>query len=110
MKREKTWRERRIDWLRFDYGLYAERWENENDDRKVMSNTYYQIIEALESLPAEPPAWVCVAITDKIHKDEALMSRIILKYRQGQWGEPVEPTLQQKMERWPNILSRMIAC
>ena len=109
MKREKTWREKQIDWLRFDYGLYAEMWENESDDRLVMSNTYYQIIEALESLPANPPAWVCVAIADKIREDEALMDGIIERYRNGLWGEPVEPTLVQKMNRWPNILKSKVA-
>ena len=98
-----------MDHMRWDYGLYAEKWEDEHDDRKVFSNTYYQIIEALESLPAEPPSWVCVAVIDKIKEDEESLDRILGKYRDGLWGEPEDFPLRVKLERWPNILKSQVA-
>lgn len=109
MKREKTWKEKQIDSLRFDFGLYAERWENTHDDRRVMSNTYFMLIEGLESLPANPPAWVCVAIRKTLQEEESRMKNVIRRYQEGLWGEPEEVTIHQTLERWPGILRNTIA-
>ena len=109
MKREKSFREFNIDRIRWDYGMYAEMWEQEHDDRRVFSNTYYQIIEALESLPAEPPAWVCVAVIDKMKQDEERLDHILGKYRDGLWGEPVDFPLRVKLKRWPGIMKTTVA-
>ena len=65
----KSWKQFRIDSLRFDFGLYAELFKDEHDDRRWLANTYDQIIEALESLPEEPVAFVCVAMSKEIEKD-----------------------------------------
>lgn len=108
MKREKTWRERQIDMLHWDFGLYAELFEDEHDDRRVFANNYYQMIEAIESLPQEPPAWVCVAISHHMEDESEWMRRIIDKYCHGLWGEPVKFHLSDKEKRWPGILSKKI--
>ena len=104
MKRKKTWRELHTDRLRSRYGLYARMWENESDDRKHFCNTYVQIAEALESLPPSPPAWICVAVQERLAEEEKRMDGVIRRYKAGLWGEPVVPTLEQKLEIWPDLL------
>ena len=108
MTREKTWREKTIDSLRWDYGLYAELWEKENDDRKLFSNMYYQMVEAVEELPPEPCAWTCVAIHNKMDEAAETMLEIIDKYCHGLWGEPVVIHFADKAKRWPDILKQKV--
>jgi len=110
MKREKSWKEFTIDSMRFDYGLHAELFADEHDDRRLFTNMYNQIMEAVECLPDNPPAFVCVAMNHKIDESRGTMDAILDRYVHGRWGEPAKIGLRQKMERWPGILSRIVAC
>lgn len=50
------------------------------DDRRVFINTYYQVYEAIESLPDNPPSWVCCAINSAIGKERKMMNEIITRF------------------------------
>ena len=69
-----------LDYLQMRYERKAIDWENEHNDKRVMSNTYFMIVEALESLPDEPNNFVKVAMHDHISQHEELMDRIIRKF------------------------------
>ena len=64
-----------------DYGKKAVEWNNifppVTDDRRVFINTFHQVYEAVDSMPDNPPAWVCVAINKKISEEKVTMNRIL---------------------------------
>lgn len=79
MKRrsEMTWKERKLDNIKFFYGDLAEKYDNGyGDDRQVFVNLYNMIIEAIESLPDEPNNYICCAVNHSIHDDCKIMDRI----------------------------------
>lgn len=72
-----TWKSVKKEYLAYFYGKKAEEWKDERDDRKVFSNIYYQIIEAIDSLDDEPKPYVCVALDNHIKEDEEMLRRIL---------------------------------
>ncbi len=73
-----------------EYGKEAVEWNNifppVTDDRRVFINTFHQVYEAVDSMHDNHPAWVCVAINEKMHKDEEMMTRIISHFKSIQRG------------------------
>lgn len=50
------------------------------DDRRVYINTYEQVYKAIDSLPDNPPAWVCMAITHELIAERGLMNSILSRF------------------------------
>lgn len=78
----KTWKSFKLDFLKFKYEKKAEEWKDCHDDRRIFSNTYYQIIEAIETLPEEPVSYIAVAMNNEIQKDREMLDRIIKRFAQ----------------------------
>ena len=77
-----TWKTLKMNFLKFKYEKKAEEWKDCHDDRRLFSNTYYQIIEAIETLPEEPVSYVAVAMNNEIQKDREMLDRIIKRFAQ----------------------------
>lgn len=71
-----TWKEQKLDYLDNWYRPKAEEWKEMHDDRRLFSNMYYQMREAIESLGDNPHLYVKVAMNDKISSDIEIMDRI----------------------------------
>ena len=78
----KTWKSFKLDFLKFKYEKKAEEWKDCHDDRRLFSNTYYQIIEAIETLPEEPVSYIAVAMNNEIQKDREMLDRILTRFAQ----------------------------
>lgn len=50
------------------------------DDRRVFINTYCQVYEAIDFLPDEPPAWICVAIRKQMDEESKIMDAIMQRF------------------------------
>lgn len=72
----KTWKQKKIEFVKHFYGDKVEAWKDEHDDRRLYVNIYNMIIEALETLPEEPNNYICVAINREIAKDRETMDEI----------------------------------
>ena len=70
-----SWRDMKLYFLE-TYEEDAKRWENESDDRKLFSNVYKNLVEAIESLPAEPHVMVCVAMSNYIGEKKTILNDI----------------------------------
>lgn len=68
-----------------DYETKAAEWNNlfppVSDDRRLYINTYRQVYEAIDSLPDNPPAWVCVAINHELHAEREMMNGILTRFK-----------------------------
>lgn len=53
-----------------------EEFKGHKDDRLVFINIYNQIVEAIESLPEEPLAYIRVVMWRQIDNDEEILNRI----------------------------------
>ena len=112
MASKRSWRQRRIDSLNYNYGVYAERWTDKHDDRKVFSNIYFMVLEALESLPEEPNNLVCVAMHKQIDEERKVLDEIKQRYEAGRFSDspnPVKVELRDTMDRFPGILKRIMS-
>ena len=78
----KTWKSFKLDFLKFKYEKKAKKWKDCHDDRRLFSNTYYQIIEAIETLPEEPVSYIAVAMNNEIQKDREMLDRIVTRFAQ----------------------------
>lgn len=74
--KKRTWRDRKIDFLKMFFEKDAKRWENKTDDRKLFSNMYYMIVNAVMSLPEEPNNFVCCAMNEAINEEIQTMQKI----------------------------------
>lgn len=67
-----------------EYEKKATEWNNifppVADDRRLFINTYNQVYEAVESLPDNPPAWVCCAITHEMYNEMGIMNNILSRF------------------------------
>ena len=72
-----------MEYLKFKYEKKAEEWKDCHDDRRLFSNTYYQIIEAIETLPEEPNAYIAVAMNNEIAKDREMLDGIMDRFAQA---------------------------
>lgn len=76
----KTWKTLKMDYLKFKYEKQAEEWKDCHDDRRLFSNAYYQIVEAIETLPEEPVPYIAVAMNNEIAKDREMLDRIAKRF------------------------------
>ena len=76
----KTWKTFKMDYLKYKYEKQAEEWKDYHDDRRLFSNIYYQIIEAIETLPEEPVSYIAVAMNNEIKKDREMLDRIAKRF------------------------------
>ena len=78
----RDWKSRKLAVLELDYGEKATAWAGEpiEDDRRVFVNTYYQIIEAVQSLPDNPHTIVCVAMNRYIDSMKKVMDDILARF------------------------------
>ena len=73
---EKTWKELHLEFLKLFYEENAEKWRDQHDDRRVYSNTYYMLVEAIKSLDDEPNNFVKVAMNHHMNDELAMIDRI----------------------------------
>lgn len=73
---EMTWKEQKLDFIKFMFEEKAILWKDEHDDRRLFSNVYFQMKEAIESLDDEPNLYVTVAMNNELGKDIEVMKRI----------------------------------
>lgn len=71
---------KKIEFIKFRYEEKAIEWENEHDDRKLFSNLYYMIINALESIIDCENVYVKVAINNAISEDIKRMDNILNRF------------------------------
>lgn len=71
-----TWKQARLHDIEVRYGGIVEEFKGHEDDRLVFINIYNQIVEAIESLPEEPLAYIRVAMWRQINNDEEILNRI----------------------------------
>lgn len=76
MINNKSWKERMRDYFSLMYGDLAEDWKYENDDRKLFSNTYFMIMDAINSLDDDPNSYVKVAMNRVLEADRSMLDRI----------------------------------
>ena len=76
----KNWKTIKMDFLKFKYEKKAEEWKDYHDDRRLFSNTYYQIIQAIETLPEEPVSYIAVAMNNEIKKDCEMLDSIAKRF------------------------------
>lgn len=81
MTNNKSWKERERDYFSFMYGDLAEDWKVEKDDRKLFSNTYFMIMEAINSLDDDPNPYVKVAMNRMLEADKCMLDRIMNFFR-----------------------------
>ena len=80
----KEWKEQRelkLSVLAHRYAKWADMWENEYDDRRVMHNTYHMIVDGLNSIKAPVNVVVLVAVNEWIAGEKAMMDRIIDRFK-----------------------------
>ena len=76
---KQNWRDSRIYYLKMRYGKKFDEWKDKDyrDDRIIYCNIYRLQLEALQSLPADPINYVCVAMNDHMKRDRETMNQII---------------------------------
>lgn len=79
--KEMSWKEDRLDYIDYFYKEKAYLWKDEHDDRKLFSNIYFHMREAVESLEDEPHGYVKVAINHALRKDYDMMDEIIEHFK-----------------------------
>ena len=69
-----------IDLLKLLYGEKAEQWANCTDDRKLFSNIYYILLEALQTADKIDNTFIRTAIMAKFREERATMDRILERF------------------------------
>ena len=72
----KTWKEVHLEFLATFYEKEAVAWKEEHDDRRLFSNIYYHLREAILSLDDEPHVVVKVAMNHYIDLEYELLNEI----------------------------------
>lgn len=74
-----TWKEFKLDYMHYFFAEKYDEWVNADvhDDRRVFTNMYRMIINALNQLPDEPDNYICVAMNKSMHEDIDVMKRIM---------------------------------
>lgn len=74
------WKHTKLKLLEMAYGRQAKAWNNlyppVNDDRRVYIVIYHQIVDAVNSLPDNPHAMVCVAMNHQINEETKTLDKI----------------------------------
>lgn len=67
-----------------DYEAKVIEWMNlfppVKDDRREYLNTYKTVYDAIDSLPDNPPEWVCVAISHELRTERERMNGILSRF------------------------------
>ena len=73
-----NWRDSRIYYLERRYGDKYNEWKDKDytDDRIIYCNIYRLQLEALQSLPADPLNYICVAMNHHMQEDRETMNAI----------------------------------
>jgi hypothetical protein len=69
-----------VELLKLIYGEKAEQWANERDDRKLFSNIYYILLEALQIASTIDNTFIRNAVMVKFKEDRATMDRILERF------------------------------
>ena len=80
MTGKKTWKQQKLDFMKHLYGKYIDEFRGCQDDRGLYCNTYWLIVEAIESLDDNPNNYVCVAVNNAIRADLAMMDGILVRF------------------------------
>lgn len=84
IKARDSWKSLKLRSWAHDYEEKATEWNNlfppVKDDRRVYINTYRQVYEAIESLPENPPPFVCVAMNHELDTEEEMMNNILTRF------------------------------
>lgn len=72
--------EKKIKFLKLKYEKKAIQWKNENDDRKLFSNIYFQIMEALEEIKECNNSWIMCAINKQIRDEQKTLDNILNRF------------------------------
>lgn len=80
---KQNWRDSRIYYLERRYGDKYNEWKDKDyhDDRIIYCNIYRLQLEALQSLPADPLNYICVAMNEHMKRDRESMNRIIEEFK-----------------------------
>lgn len=81
----KDWKHLKLWAWSYAYEKQAEEWNNifppVSDDRRMFINTYNMVYQAIDSMTDNPHSWVCVAISQKVAEEKAMMDRIIERFK-----------------------------
>lgn len=79
----KTWKEKKLNYLERFFRENAEEWKSAYGERKEFSDRYYMIKEALETLEDEPHDYIKIAFSIKFTKDTHTMEGIQEQFKTG---------------------------
>ena len=65
-----------LEFLKSSYEENAVKWRDQHDDRRLYSNSYFLMVEAISSLDDEPNVFVKVAMDNHITVTLELLDRI----------------------------------
>ena len=77
-----SWKQNKLAWLEAWYGDYAKAWKGIPDDRGMMSNIYYHLKEAIETLDEEPHIFIQCAVNDRDRGEVEIMDSIINHFKE----------------------------
>lgn len=69
-----------VELLKLLYGEKAEQWKNERDDRKLFSNMYYILLEALQIACTIDNTFIRNAVMVQFREDRATLDRILERF------------------------------
>ena len=76
LQMNKTWKAQNLDYLETFFGELAEAWKDEKDDRRVFSNSYFHIVEAIKTLDDNPHVYVRCAKNHMMNEEIEQLERI----------------------------------
>lgn len=63
------------------YKKNAEAWKNAHDDRRVYSNTYYILVEAVEEMKQIENQYILYAFNKQFNKDKSMLDDIEKRFK-----------------------------
>lgn len=69
-----------VDLLKLIYGDKAQQWAKETDDRKLFSNMYYILLEALQIASNIDNTFIRNAVLTQFKEERASMDKILEKF------------------------------
>ena len=69
-----------VELLKLLYGEKAEQWKNELDDRKLFSNIYYILLEALQTASTIDNTFIRNAVSVRFREERATLDRILERF------------------------------
>ena len=81
----KNWKETHLNYIDMFYKEDAEAWKEEHDDRRLFSNIYYHMREAILSLEDEPHIAVKVAMNRYLDDEIRVLEEIQCRFKERVW-------------------------